>query len=192
MAAAEKQRIIVGISGASGVILGYRLLQKLADLPEVETHLVITEGARQTFCCETNLAVSQAEALADYVYDNRDLAAKISSGSFETAGMIVLPCSMKSLSQFVCGNAENLLARSADVCLKEGRKIVLVPREMPLSKLHLRNLSLAAELGFVIIPPMLTFYNGLRTLEEQMDHILGKIFSQFHWQSDWFRPWQGR
>lgn len=185
------QRLIVGISGASGVIMGYRLLQALRDVPGIETHLVITEGAVRNFACETELGLAEVRALADVVYDNQDLAAAIASGSFETAGMIVMPCSMASVAGIANGFATNLLLRAADVCLKEDRRLVLVPRETPLSRLHLRNLSTAAELGCTIIPPMLTFYNGADTVEKQIDHIIGKVLKRFGITYRNFRPWTG-
>lgn len=182
-------RIIVGISGASGVQLGYRFLQALRQQKDMEIHLVVSDGAKRNFELETEIKLEEVEALADRVYNDHDLAALISSGSFETDGMVVIPCSMKTLSNIATGNAGNLLVRAADVCMKECRKLVLVPREMPLSKLHLRNLATAADLGCVIIPPMLTFYNGSETLEAQMDHIIGKILMQFHLKYDPFKPW---
>ena len=171
-------RIIVGISGASGVVMGCSLLKALREVG-VETHLVVSEAAARTFLCETSLRLEDVKALADVSYDSRDMAAAIASGSFASDGMAVVPCSMKTLAGIVCGYAENLLLRAADVCLKEGRQLVLVPRETPLSRVHLRNLLSAAELGCAIVPPMLTFYGGADTVEKQIDHIIGKILSQF-------------
>lgn len=187
----EKRRIIVGLSGASGVIMGYALLKALRLHPEVEIHLVSTSGARTTLECESAVSVAQLEALAHVVHDEHDFAASISSGSFLTDGMIVIPCSMKSLAGIVSGYADNLLLRAADVCLKEGRKVVLVPREMPLGKVHLRNLAQAADLGCAIVPPMLTFYNGADTVEKQIDHVVGKVLMQFGLRHEAFRPWEG-
>ncbi len=184
-------RLIVGISGASGVIMGYALLRELKQHPDIETHLVISEGATRNFAEETDISRADAEILADVVYDNQNMAAKISSGSFVTDGMAVVPCSMRTLSGIAHGYAENLLIRAADVCLKEGRKVVLVPREMPLSPLHLRNMQLAAEYGCRIVPPMLTFYNNARTLEEQVHHVLGKVLMQFGLEHKRFVPWRG-
>lgn len=185
------KRIIVGISGASGVIIGYRLLQALKELAAVETHLVITSGARRNFALETDLSLAEICAQADVVHDEHNMAAAISSGSFITDGMIVAPCSMKTLAGIANGYAENLLLRAADVCLKEGRKVVLVPREMPLGKIHLRNLALAADAGCTIIPPMLTFYNAPSDLNDQIDHIIGKILRQFGWDLQSFVAWRG-
>jgi len=186
-----KKRIIVGISGASGVLMGYELLKALRTHPEIETHLVLSSGAKLNFQLETDLSLETVCAQADFVYDERDLAALISSGSFVTEGMIVIPCSMKTLAAIAAGYSDNLLVRAADVCLKEGRKVVLVPRETPLSKIHLRNLQTAADAGCAIVPPMLTFYNGADTLQKQMDHVIGKVLLQFHLQSDRFVPWDG-
>lgn len=171
-------RIVVGISGASGVVMGYALLKALREAA-VETHLVVTEAAERTLACETSLKAEVLKGLADAFYDPRDMAARIASGSFVTDGMIVVPCSMKTLAGIVSGYADNLLLRAADVCLKEGRKLVLVPRETPLSLVHLRNLKAAAEAGCAIVPPMLTFYGGAGTIEKQIDHIIGKIFLRF-------------
>ncbi len=171
-------KLIVGISGASGVVMGYALLKALREAG-AETHLVVTEAAARTLSCETSLRTEDLQELADACYEPGDMAARIASGSFAADGMIVIPCSMKTLAGVVSGYADNLLLRAADVCLKEGRKVVLVPRETPLSLVHLRNLKAAAELGCAIVPPMLTFYGGADTVEKQVDHIVGKIFLQF-------------
>ena len=184
-------RLIVGVSGASGVLLGYRMLQALRQQPDCEVHLVMTEGAIENMRLETDLTPDDFSALADYTHSNKNLAATISSGSFVTDGMMVVPCSMKTLSGIANGYAANLLMRAADVCLKEGRRVVLVPREMPLGKIHLRNLQLAAESGCAIVPPMLTFYNHAGTLEEQMQHVIGKVLMQFGIAHQKFVPWQG-
>ena len=187
----QKKRIIVGISGASGVEMGYRLLQTLKEFPQVETHLVVSHGARCNFQLETALSLEQVYEAADHVYDPKDLAACISSGSYITEGMIVIPCSMKTLAAIATGYSDNLLVRAADVCLKENRRVVLVPRETPLSKIHLRNFLTAAEAGCAIVPPMLTFYNGADTLDKQMDHVIGKVLLQFGLTSHRFVPWKG-
>lgn len=184
-------RIIVGITGASGVILGYHLLKALKAYPRCETHLIITDGAKRTFKMETHLNISEVEALADVVHDNSNLGASIASGSFKTDGMIVIPCSMKTLSGIATGYTENLLIRAADVCLKENRRIVLVPREMPFGKVHIKNLKEASDLGCVILPPVLTFYNSAETIEEQINHIIGKILMQFGLDYENFVVWKG-
>jgi 4-hydroxy-3-polyprenylbenzoate decarboxylase len=184
-------RIVVGISGASGAILGYRFLEALHAMPEVETHLVVSDGAARTFALETDIDIDQVRSLADVVYDDHDMAAAISSGTFTTAGMVVVPCSMKTVSAIAQGYGSNLLVRAADVCLKERRKLVIVPRESPLSLLHLRNLTAVTEYGGIVVPPMMTWYNGAKDLEEQMDHIVGKVLSQFGLVNPRFKPWTG-
>ncbi len=171
-------RIIIGISGASGAVLGLELLKALRAA-DVEMHLVVTGAAAKTLSCETSLGLSDLTALADASYDPQDMAARIASGSFSTDGMIVMPCSMKTLAGIVSGYADNLLLRAADVCLKEGRKVVLVPRETPLSLVHLRNMKAAAEVGCAIMPPMLTFYGDADTVEKQIAHIVSKVLAQF-------------
>lgn len=184
-------RIIVGISGATGVFMGYRLLQVLRELDICEIHLIISEGAVKNFELESDIAIEQVKLLADFCYENNNLAASISSGSFKTDGMIVLPCSMKSLSGIANGYADNLLVRAIDVCLKENRRVVLAPREMPLGKVHIKNMLTAQELGCTIIPPMLTFYNNADSLDKQIIHIIGKILMQFDINIKEFKPWQG-
>lgn len=185
-------RIIVGITGASGVIMGYYLLKALKNIPDIETHLIITEGAALTFPYETDIPLADVKALADVVHDNRNMAASISSGSFKTDGMVIIPCSMKTVAGIVSGFADNLLLRAADVCLKEGRKVVIVPREMPMSRIHLRNIKEAADYGCVVVPPVLTFYNGADTVEKQIQHIIGKILMQFNLDYEAFVPWTGK
>lgn len=184
-------RIIVGITGASGVILGVNLLKALADCPECETHLVITEGAKRTFEYETNLKVEEVIALADHYHDINNLAASISSGSFKTDGMVILPCSMKTLSGIITGYTDNLLLRAADVCLKERRRVVLVPREFPLNSIHLKNMYEATQHGCVILPPMLTFYNNPSSVQDMINHLIGKIMMMFDLPFKGFIPWQG-
>ena len=186
-------RLIIGVTGASGVELSFYLLRalKAEKMSPMEIHLIVSDGAKLTWELETKRPLKELYALADVVYEDFDLAAKISSGSFVTDGMIILPCSMKTLAGIVSGYAENLIQRSADVCLKEGRKVVLVPREMPLGRIHLRNLKEAADYGCVIVPPMLTFYSGADTVEAQIDHIIGKILLQFGLKYERFLPWKG-
>lgn len=184
-------RIVVGVTGASGVIMSRYLLKALKSVDNCEVHLVVSEGARKTWELETGLPLSTLLNLADHVHDNKNRAASIASGSFVTDGMIIMPCSMKSLAGIVCGYADDLIQRSADVCLKEGRKVVLVPREMPFGKVHLRNLLHASDLGCVIVPPVLTFYNHPETIEDQISHITGKILLQFGLRQEGFRPWDG-
>ena len=184
-------KLIVGISGASGAVMGFRLLQTLrSEIADCETHLVVTGSAARTWELETGRDAAGLRALADKVYAPGDMAAAIASGSYRTDGMIVLPCSMKTLAGIVSGYADNLLLRAADVCLKEGRKLVLCPREAPLSVIHLRNLYEAARAGCVIVPPVLTFYNHPVTVEEQIDHVIGKVLMQFGIVPDNFKAWE--
>lgn len=184
-------RIIVGVSGASGVEMSFYLLKALKSVKDCEIHLVVSQGAKLTWELECEKPIEELYAMADQVYDEKNLAAAISSGSFRTDGMIVMPCSMKTLAGITSGYADNLILRAADVCMKEGRKVVLVPREMPLSRLHLRNLKEAADFGCVIVPPVLTFYNAPKTVEDQINHIVGKILMQFGIAFEKFIPWTG-
>jgi 4-hydroxy-3-polyprenylbenzoate decarboxylase len=187
----NSMRMIVGITGASGVILGVRLLQELRRHEQCEVHLIVTQNAKLTLKFETDIAEAELLSLADFYYDERNLAALIASGSFVTDGMIVVPCSMKTLSAISVGYAENLLVRAVDVCLKENRRVVLVPREMPFGKIHLKNMYRAADLGCTIIPPMLTFYNAPRTIEDEISHVVGKVLLQFGITPHSFHPWKG-
>lgn len=184
-------RIIVGVSGASGVIMSKYLLEALKTIEECEVHLVISDAAKRNWELETDSDFQAFLNLADKAYDVHNMAAAISSGSFVTDGMIVLPCSMKTLAGIVSGYADNLLLRTVDVCLKENRRVVLCTREMPLSKVHLRNMREAADLGCVILPPVLTFYNGASSVDEQINHVIGKILMQFGLPYQNFVPWSG-
>lgn len=185
-------RIIVAVTGATGVQMSETLLRALRQQENCEIHLIVSEGAKLTWHLECEQELTALYDLADYVYEEHDLAAVIASGSFVTDGMIVMPCSMKTLAGIVSGYAENLIQRAADVCLKEGRKVVLVPREMPLGKIHLKNLKKAAGLGCAIVPPMLTFYNGAQTLQAQVEHVVGKVLLQFHMEYQRFVSWKGQ
>lgn len=184
-------RIIVGVSGASGTILAETVLRALRTFPEVETHLVMSKGAMRTMELESSLAKEDIASLAHKVHPIGDIAASIASGSFVTAGMVVVPCSMKTLAGIVHGYSDNLLLRAADVCMKERRKLVLVTREMPLSSLHLENMLKASNYGAVIMPPMLTFYNHPHTVQDLINHLTGKILSQFGLEYTSFKAWQG-
>lgn len=185
-------RIIVGVSGATGVEMSYYLMRALRSIEECKIHLVMSSGAKVTWNLESKIPIEKLTALADVVHDEKNMAASISSGSFVTDGMIVMPCSMKTLAGIAAGYADTLIIRAADVCLKEGRKVVLVPREMPLNRVHLRNLKEVADAGCTIVPPLLTFYNGARTIEDQINHIVGKILMQFGIAYDKFVPWTGK
>ena len=173
-------RLIIGISGASGVIIAVELLHRLKQIENVETHLIITEGAALTFKHETNFDLYEIKQFADFVYDVNEMDASIASGSFLTDGMVIVPCSMKTVAGIASGYAENLLLRAADVCIKERRKLIIVPREIPFSRIHLRNMLELADNGVVILPPLLTFYNVPSTIQQQIDHIVGKILIQLN------------
>ncbi|WP_027183607.1 UbiX family flavin prenyltransferase [Desulfovibrio inopinatus] len=184
-------RLIIGISGASGVIYGVRILEVLRHIPTVETHLVISHGAAVTLSLETDRNIEDVQALADVVYDNANLAAAISSGSFRMLGMTVMPCSMKSLAQIALSLNDNLLTRAADVTLKERRKLVLVPRETPLHLGHLRHMTAVTEMGAVILPPVPSFYHGPQTLMDVVDQTVGKVLDQFGIEHNLFQRWGG-
>lgn len=184
-------KIIVGITGASGAVLGVELLKAFRNQPQCETHLVISDGAKKTLSLESGLEVKDVVSLADHYYDINNMGAVIASGSFRTDGMIIIPCSMKTLAAVVHGYADNLLTRAADVCIKENRRIILVPREMPLSRIHLKNMLEASDIGCAIIPPVLTFYNQPGTIQDQINHLIGKILMQFGLDHSLFSPWKG-
>lgn len=184
-------RIIVGISGASGAIYGIRVLEELGRAG-VETHLVISRWARETIRQETDFTPEAVEALATVSYDPQDQSAAISSGSFLTSGMVIAPCSMKTVAAIAHGYADNLLARAADVCLKEQRKLVLVPRETPLSALHLENLLRLARLGVAILPPVPAFYHRPRSLEEIVDQTVGRVLDHLGVPHRLLRRWKER
>ncbi len=184
-----QMRVVVGVTGASGQVYAFRLMQVLAAIPGVETHLVVTDAARDCFRAETDLSVEQLLALASYSYGPHDMAARISSGSFKTAGMIVIPCSMKTASAIANSYTDTLVSRAADVVLKERRKLVIVPRETPLHSAHLRNLLQLSELGAVVLPPIPAFYHRPASVGEIVDHTIGKILDQFDIEHQLFRRW---
>jgi 4-hydroxy-3-polyprenylbenzoate decarboxylase len=184
-------RIVVGISGSSGVIYGIRLLESLRKYSNSEIHLVLSPAAEDNIRIETGYKVEDVKALGHTVYKHNNLAASISSGSFRTDGMVVVPCSMKSLSEIAYSNSNNLLARAADVCLKERRKLVLVPRETPLHKGHLEMMLRATDLGAVILLPVPSFYHEPQTIDDLINQTIGKILDQFEIEHDLFRRWHG-
>ena len=186
-------RLIVGLSGASGAIYGVRLLQVLRNVADVETHLVMSQAARQTLSLETDLTLRDVQALADVVHDARDISASISSGSFKTAGMVILPCSIKTLSGIVNSYTDTLVTRAADVVLKERRPLVLCVRETPLHLGHLRLMTQAAELGAVIMPPVPAFYHRPQTLDDIINQTVNRVLDQFDIDlpEDLFTRWQG-
>lgn len=185
------KRLIVGVSGASGAPLAVELLRQLHERhPEVETHLIITKGGAMTLSQETDVSLEELKSLASVCHDNSNIGAAPASGSFKTMGMIVVPCSMKTVAGVVSGYSDNLLLRAADVCMKERRKLVLAAREAPLSTVHLRNLYEASQLGAVILPPVLTYYNHPATLADCTRHTVGRILSQFDLDEESYQ-WEG-
>ncbi|MDP2376196.1 UbiX family flavin prenyltransferase [Reyranella sp.] len=184
----EPKRLVIGISGASGVVYGVRLLEALKPLP-VETHLVMTRTAEVTLAHETDLKVAAVRKLADVAHVIDDLAAAVSSGSFRTLGMIVAPCSMRSLGEIATGISSNLLTRAADVALKERRKLVLLIRETPLHAIHLRNMATLADMGAIIAPPVPAFYNRPKTLDDVIDHTVGRVLDLFDLDTGKVKRW---
>lgn len=183
-------RLVVGMTGATGAALGIRLLEVLAQL-DVETHLVLSEWARATIKIETDFSVQQVRDLATQAYSARDLAAGISSGSFRADGMVVCPCSMKTLSAIRIGFSDNLITRAADVTLKERRRLVLVTREAPLSEIHLDNMGYLARAGAVIFPPTVAYYSRPGSVEEVTDHVVGRVIDQLGIEHSLIDRWKG-
>jgi 4-hydroxy-3-polyprenylbenzoate decarboxylase len=181
-------RLIVGISGATGAILGIKTLEALAELG-VETHLILSKWAEATIHLETSYKVEDVLKLATVVHAPTNQAASISSGSFQTDGMVVVPCSMKTLAAIRVGYAEGLIARAADVTLKERRKLVLVTREMPLSSIHLENMLALSQMGAVILPPVMAFYNRPKSVEEMISHVVARTLDQFGIDNQLTRRW---
>lgn len=182
------RRLIVGISGASGIIYGVRLLEALRAV-EVETHLVMTKAAQITLAHEMSLKVADVHALADVVHRAEDIAASISSGSFQTLGMIVAPCSIRSLSEIASGVTSGLLTRAADVVLKERRRLVLMVRETPLHLGHLRSMAQVTEMGAIVMPPVPAFYSGPQTVDDIVNHSVGRALDLFGIESSLVRRW---
>ncbi len=182
------ERLIVGISGASGVIYGIRLLEALRAMP-VESHLVITKAAEMTLAYETDLKVAQVRALADHSYPAGDVGAAIASGSFRTLGMVVAPCSIRSMSEIATGVTSGLLTRAADVVLKERRRLVLMLRETPLHSGHLRNLLALSEMGAIVAPPVPGFYARPATVDDIVDHSVGRVLDLFGLDSGKVARW---
>lgn len=183
-------RLIIGISGASGAVYGTRLLEVLKECETVETHLVITAPAKRTLLLETPYReISQVEALADFCYGVDDIGAPIASGSFHTDGMIVAPCSVKTLSAIANSYNDNLLVRACDVVLKERRRLVLLFRETPLHLGHLRNMERVTEIGGILLPPVPAFYHRPQTLDDVINHTVGKVLDLFGINHSLFRRW---
>lgn len=184
-------RLIVGITGATGAPLGVRLLEMLAALPDVETHLVMSRWARTTIELETPYTYREVAKLADVVHGSADQAASISSGSFRTDGMVIAPCSMKTLAGIRAGYADGLVGRAADVVLKERRRLVLVPRETPLSEIHLENMLGLSRMGAVMVPPMPAFYNHPESTGDIVDHVVHRVLDQFDLPAPDAKRWDG-
>lgn len=184
------KRLIVGISGASGAIYGVRLLEVLRD-SDVETHVVVSKAGALTLKHETGMDLDAVKALADVSYPIGDVGAACSSGSFHTLGMVVAPCSMKTLAEIATGVTSNLLTRSADVVLKERRRLVLLPRETPLTLVHLRNMTTVTEMGGIVAPPLPAFYARPDGLDAMVDHTVGRVLDLFGLESGLVRRWTG-
>jgi 4-hydroxy-3-polyprenylbenzoate decarboxylase len=189
-ASSKPNRLVVGVTGASGVILGIRLLELLKPM-EIEIHLVISPAGRTTIAQETDWKVSDVLALADVAHNYNDIGATIASGSFATLGMVVIPCSIKTLSAIANAYADDLISRAADVTLKEGRPLLLVVREAPLHRGHLRLMSLAAESGAIIFPPVPAFYTRPQSVNEIVDNIVGRLLARLGIENQSYREWRG-
>lgn len=182
---------MVAISGASAPIYGVRLMEVLSRSDELESHLILSRGAERTIPLETDQSIADVKALAKVVHELDDIAASISSGSFQTAGMVIAPCSMNTLSAVATSRADNLITRAADVTLKERRRLVLLVRETPLHLGHLRNMVAAAELGAVILPPIPAFYQRPKTIHDIVDHTIGRVLDLFQVEHELVKRWAG-
>ena len=185
------RRLVVGISGSSAPQLGLALLRALVDNEDVEVHLIVSHGARASITAELGVNLAELEELADVVHDPANLGAAVSSGSFKTDGMVVMPCSMRTLAGIASGNSADLLTRAADVCLKERRKLVLVTRETPLNLIHLRNMETVTLAGAVVLPPVPAFYHHPKTIEDLLNQVVGKVLDQFSIEHQLFERWKG-
>jgi len=187
----SQKRLILGVSGSSGAIYGARLLEVLSGLQEIETHAILTRGARATIAYETSYDPDAVERMADFAYPDTAVGAAIASGTFLAEGMVVAPCSMKTLSAIACSYADTLLVRAADVCLKERRRLVLVVRETPLHLGHLRLMTRVTEAGAVVLPPVPGFYARPKSISELVDHTTTKILDQFGIDAGLIERWSG-
>lgn len=183
--------MIVGISGATGAIYGLRLLDVLRGL-DIETHLVVSKAGERSLCYETDYTVREVRAMADHWYADADIGAAIASGSFRTMGMVVAPCSVRSLSAIACGGTDGLLTRAADVCLKERRRVVLMFREAPLHAGHVRAMAEATENGVIVFPPVPAFYDRPQSIDEMVNHTVGRVLDLFDVDAGIVRRWTGR
>lgn len=188
--AEHPSRLIVGITGASGFCYGRRLLELLRPL-DIEVHLVVSRAAQLTMACETSLKLADVVALADHYHRNEDIGACIASGSCRTLGMVIAPCSMKSLAEIACGTSSSLITRAADVILKERRRLVLLARETPLTLVHLRNMLAVTEMGAIVTPPVPAFYAMPENLDQMVDHTLGRVLDLFDIDVSAVRRWTG-
>lgn len=184
------KRLVVGISGASGAIIGIRMLEVLKG-SDTETHLVLSNAARLTILSETPFKVEQVEALANVVHANKDIGATIASGSFKTVGMVIAPCSVKTISSIAHGITDDLIARAADVNLKEGRPVLAIFREAPLHVGHLRTLTQFAEMGGIVFPPMPAFYTHLQSIDDMVTQIVGRVLDRMGIDNELVKRWQG-
>jgi polyprenyl P-hydroxybenzoate/phenylacrylic acid decarboxylase-like protein len=184
-------RLVVGICGATGAIYGIRLLEVLRNAAQIETHVVISKAAERTIAWETSYTAEQVGRLAAIRHAVGDVGAALSSGSFQTAGMIIAPCSVKTLAAIAQGYTDNLITRAADVTLKERRRLALLVREAPLTLAHIRNMAACAEMGAVIVPPVPAFYNHPKTIDEIVNHTVGRVLDLFSIETDLVRRWEG-
>lgn len=185
------KKIIIAISGASGSIYGIDVLKKLHKIPEVETHLILSEWAKENIKLETKWSIQDVLKLCDFHYDNHDLGAAVASGSFKTDAMVIAPASMKTVAGISFGFDEDLIMRAAGVMLKEQKKLILVPRETPLSPIHLENLTKLSKLGVHIIPPIPSFYNHPQSIQDLIDHQSMKVMDSLAIETDFGKRWQG-
>jgi polyprenyl P-hydroxybenzoate/phenylacrylic acid decarboxylase-like protein len=184
-------RILIGMNGATGVIYGIRLLQVLSGIKEVETHLIISAAGEQTIEIETAFRAEEVKAMANFAYEIDDIGARLASGSFQHDGMVIVPCSMKTLSSLASSFADNLITRAADVTLKERRRLVLLARETPLHLGHLKNMVSVTEMGAIVMPPIPAFYHGPRSIEDLVDHTVGRVLDLFQIKHHLSHRWQG-
>ncbi len=183
------RKITVAMSGASGSVLAVRLLEELKKMG-IKTYLIVSEPAGQILEHETGKTVKDLRNLATKTYDNKDFFASVASGSFRTDGMVIIPCSMKTLAGVASGYSDNLMLRAADVCLKERRKLVLVTREMPLSQIHTENMARVSSAGGIILPPVMTFYSGPKDINGHVNHVIGKVLDSLGIGNDMFKRWK--
>ncbi len=185
------QRLIIAITGATGAVYGVRLLQAIRDLPQIESHLLISEAGTLTLHQELDMRRKDVEALADVVHNVRDVGASIASGSFQSDGMVIAPCSMKTLASVAHGMADNLITRAADVVLKERRRLVLMVRETPFNLAHLRNMTAVTEMGGIIFPPLPSFYHKPVSIDEMVQHTTARVLDLFSIATELAPRWSG-